>query len=353
MRGVLAGLLILLAAGCRRDGASQAAIAVEKFETVTGPAGDGGFEGFTLVSAGLRGGRRIAFQPNPPSGPPMVIDSTGRAIDTLAKRGSGPGEAQWTSRVLRGTGDTVYVVDAGRVLVYSPELKFLRSFPVEVHSAWSGVMLPSGDLALASATFGVPEIVSVVSPGDGAHRWGVTITPDPASHLSEVRCVAVGPDGTLWTLRATGRLEFEHFGKDGERLGGVTATPEWYPSYDRLQTMSRTVPSSPTAAGFWVDSLGRAWVVGTTSDPKWAQATGKDQPGEGGTTYFVADHPEQVRDGVIDVIDLATGRSVMSVRSDVPYGIPIEPWVIQRSRTDADGWQQVDLYRVAEVSRTN
>lgn len=341
----------LLTLACRSDGGGHPRIAVTKFETVSGSQGDGGFEGFTLVSPVLHGGRRIAYQPNPPGGPPLIVDSSGRVIDTLARLGAGPGEVQQMSRVVRGRGDTVYVVDAGRVAVYSPDLRFLRTFPSTLHSAWSAAALPSGEIALATSTYGTPEIVTAYEPGAGTRSWGVTITPDLSSHLSEIRSLAVAPDGTLWTIRVTGSLAFEHFGRDGRRLGGITATPEWYPPYDRMQSPSRTAPPTPSVAGFWVDSAGRAWVVGLAADPKWAEAAGKDQPGEGGTTYFVPDHPENVRDGIIDVIDLTSGRSMMSVRNDVPFGIPIEPWIIERVRTDADGWQQIDLYRVTEGTR--
>lgn len=348
MRRAILTSLIALSVGCGPRTAKVASITLTRFETIQGPPGGGGLDGLTLISPALRGGYRIAYQAGPSEGPPLVIAPDDQIIDTLVHKGSGPGEVEVVSRVLRGAGDSVYLIDIERVSIFSPDLHFVRSWPSTVYSASSAAVLPSGDLALASAIVGDPEVVTVLAPQDGAHRWGVAAKPDTSTRLRQIRNLAVAPDGSLWTLLMAGRLEFEHFDQAGRRLGGITVAADWYPPYDRMAPPSGSEPPSASTIGFWVDSLGRAWVVGLAADPRWALATGKDQPGEGGGTDFVPDHIEEVYDGVLDVFDLNTGRSLASLRNDAPLGFPIEPWVIQRIRTDADGRQQIDLYRVAE-----
>jgi hypothetical protein len=337
--------LLLALAGCAKpDGAAQ--ISIEQFATIGGPADNGGFEGFTLVSPLLSGGRRVAFGPNPPGSIPLVVDSTGRVIDTLATLGDGPGQVRRASRVYPAQGDTIVVVDQMKVSLFTADGGFIRSFPTTIFGVWGGAVTGAGDLVLAPSTSGSPEIATAYSLATGERRWGAPVPAGPRSRLDEVRSVAVAPDGSIWLARVMGRVEFEHYSAEGARLGVVTPEVSWYPPYERYQMPTRTTPASPTISGFWIDSLDRAWVVGVAVDPRWAEAEGEDLPMEGGVSYFRPRDPADRVDGVLEVFDLKTGRSVASLRTDSLMGQVVEPWILQKGRTDADGWMQVDLFRV-------
>src|SRR5213075_3327806 len=127
----------------------------------------------------------------------------------------------------------------------------------------------------------------------------------------------------------------------------LTPTSTWFEPYERPRGPSRTGPPSAHVKGFWLDSLGRAWVVGEAPDPHWASAEGELQKGEGGFEYFQPKSENAVRDGIIDLIDLRDGHSIVTYRRDAGFGRIADPGVMYDWRVTGDGWTQVDLYRVS------
>ncbi|HKP28677.1 MAG TPA: hypothetical protein VJU15_04720, partial [Gemmatimonadales bacterium] len=65
---------------------------------------------------------------------PVVIDSRGRVIRSLGRKGSGPGEFQNSGPSSPWRGDSVLLGDAGslRFSVFDTSLRYVRSFPMAV-----------------------------------------------------------------------------------------------------------------------------------------------------------------------------------------------------------------------------
>ena len=344
--GTLLATLLLLAA-CARPKTGESII-VRSAGRITGSAEDGGFESFVLLSAPMPDGRRVAIRPDTPSpAPVLVLGADGLIADTLAMPGNGPGQIARARRLLVGRGDTLFIFAQSRVHVYSPELVPVRTFPVSVHTVWSAVQLGSGDLALASATFGDNEPVVVVSAADGMTRWAMSVPTDASgSAPSPIRMVARGPDGSLWVGGMTRRLEFLHYNAAGALLDSLVLEREWFPPTDPSRAYSRDEPRPPSLSGFWVDTLGRLWLVGRGTDPEWREAEGEDKVGEGGITYFEPKRLMDVQDGVIEAVDPSTGRSLAMLRTDSLFGMVQAPWILSRFPANEDGWVQVELSRV-------
>jgi hypothetical protein len=336
--------VVTLVSSCRTAGPATP-ISIEMTGTVAGPAEDGGFIGFTMVSPRLRDGTRIAFSIDGKKWPPLVVDSSGAVIDTFAVYGEGPGELGSPSWIVKGSGDSILVFDLGRVLVFDPERHFVRSIPVAARRSWAVAVLPDQGVLTSSASFGDTVPIAAYDLTDGDVRWRVSV-PDAPGQSPKVRGLQVAPDGTIWVMRAMQKLELTQYDATGRELRRLSPALPWFPPYEDFVNPTRENAPSPYVVGFWVDSLDRAWIVGQAADPDWATAEGEDIQSEGGT-YFRPTRPDDIRDGVLEVVDLKIGRSIARLQQDELFGFVVEPWVLLRNRVTEDGWQQLDLYSVA------
>jgi len=342
-RGGMCLVFVALLSSCRTP-ESVTPIAVEQVGTVAGPAEDGGFMGYTMVSPRLRDGSRIAFAMDGKEWPPLVVDSAGAVIDTFAIYGEGPGELGSPSWITKGPGDSVLVFDLGRVLVFDPERRFVRSVPVAARRSWAVAVLPDQGVVTSSASFGDTIPIAAYGLAAGEPRWRISVSPAPGQS-PKVRSLHVAPDGTLWVLRAMQKLELTQYDTAGRLMRTLSPTVPWFPPYEDFVNPSREIAPSPYVVGFWVDSLDRAWIVGQATDPDWATAEGEEIQSEGGT-YFRPTRPDDIRDGVLEVIDLKIGTSIARLQQDDLFGFVVEPWVLSRNRITDDGWQQLDLFAV-------
>lgn len=329
---------------------AEAPIALEKLGTIKGSVEDGGFEGITLISEPFSDGSRLAIVPWLSSPRPvLVVNHDGVVTDTLATNGEGPGEVARPVRAFRGLGDTAIVVDEGRIHFFSPDHRYVRSIPTAFGGAWSAGQGPDGTIVLGSSSVGGrAEVVVGLSPVDGSTRFSILGAPFVQGAAPENRFVALAPDGTWWTARAWGKYELQQYASDGRLLRTVALSAEWYPPYERATDHTRNNAPNTALTGFWIDSLGRGWIVAQAADPNWAAAEGTVTQAEG-HERFIPRRAKDVRDGMIEVVDLETGQRLATLRDDDRFGTPAEPGVLYDWRSSEDGWVQIDLFRV--VSR--
>ena len=345
-RALLAWLVLVAACGPREV---QGPIRLEKIGKVSGPVGEDGFEGLAMLSPRFTDGERVAFIPWQAGTPPVFrVRPDGTVRDTLATRGQGPGEVEHPIWVIRGLGDTILVVDVGRIHFFGPDRRYVRSIPSTVGGVLSAFQHPNGEIVLSNGSVGGRQsVIDAISPVDGSERWSIASRSDGGQGPSDNRFVALAPDGTIWAVRMWGTYELQQYSPEGKLLRTVMPTVDWFPPYERHTDYAR--PSRPNTAvsGFWVDSLDRAWVVAQAADPKWASAEGEVKQGEGGYEYFEPKSETAVRDGIIDVVDLTTGRSIATYRRDARFGVVADPGVLFEWRFTSDGWSQLDLYQVS------
>lgn len=114
---------------------------------------DGEHDAFGRIMDVAQDGRGRIFVADDLQHTVLVFDTTGEFIVRLGRQGAGPGEFQAPWRLEVGTSDSLFVWDSqqSRILVFTPQLEFARSFAVS--PAWllnSLKVLPNGSL-LASA----------------------------------------------------------------------------------------------------------------------------------------------------------------------------------------------------------
>jgi hypothetical protein len=98
----------------------------------------------------------------------VFVDSTGRTMSVVGRRGEGPGEFQFPSSVGRCQADSLYVWDRGlaRVSIFSPTGSYVRELRPAVTGAVQPGCLPDGKFVAldASQVGSAPRLVDGVAP---------------------------------------------------------------------------------------------------------------------------------------------------------------------------------------------
>jgi hypothetical protein len=80
------------------------------------------------VAGDARGRLFVTFTRNAmPAPPTLVLDSSGRLLRALARRGRGPGESDRPEVLHIGPGDTIRLYEPGREIVFDGELRHIRT----------------------------------------------------------------------------------------------------------------------------------------------------------------------------------------------------------------------------------
>lgn len=341
VRRIVAGLC-LGAAACNSAATPGHSIAVMKFATLGATDGPGAMAQIPNVSERLPGNRWAVWGFGDNGGAPALFDSTGAYLGPLGRIGDGPGEFRRIGTIDRGPGDSIVVFSAGRVTLLDRNLHPGRSFPDAAGYVQGAVALPDGwFLFPAPGSPGRRE--SAVAEANGSRKFGI---PAQDTAIMSIRGGSAGAGSTIWVIERMHRLILEQWDTLGHRLRRLELSRDWFPPYVGYESPEPDRPPTPTVAGFWVDSLDRLWLAAWVADPKWADAKGSYHSGEGGSKYWVPDDPAAVRDEIVEVTDLKTGKVVAFQRFDQPIGWVVEPGVVAQTRQDSDGWWFVDLSRV-------
>ena len=184
----------------------------------------------------------------------VVFGADGSPPKILGKRGQGPGEfSSPIQRILTSRGDSLFVFQARRLTVFSPQLAFVRQVDLPV----SGVigLLPDGNI-LIGATIATPERIGhpyhIADPtGKIIKSFGYDGSPITATRRGpQPRPLSLSSDGkSLWTGPEGRRYSFLRRDANGTIVDSVEVVDvPW------LKESSPTV-SAPTS-GRWGDTSG-------------------------------------------------------------------------------------------------
>ncbi|HUG27165.1 MAG TPA: hypothetical protein VMK53_02620 [Gemmatimonadales bacterium] len=348
----LAHCLVLLAAACSPgsflDGCE---IVTERIVRLGGEGEEGSFQSFPSVSGVLgRGYLLAASVDGHASDLAMRFDTTGRFLGPLGQSGDGPGEFRAPELFLRYSGDSALVIDGGtrRATVLNDFGAPVREFPLPTMPGPQGgaVVLEDGTLVLSHNGFGHAEPLVTVAP-DG--RRLAQFGPPGAQPTRQTRTGHVvagsGPD-RFWSTAAHADYRFLEWSVGGELLREFTATRDWITPDVTQALATPTTPRTPFLTGAWQDEAGRLWIAGVVSDRNWARGLGPPVRMEGREAYPVTDW-RLADDGILDVMDTATGVSIATRRFDEVILQAPAPGLIALAWETGDGWWRVELRRVA------
>ena len=341
---VLLGALVV---GCGRGSRAVAPITLESMTTFGATAGAGTMATWPRVSARHAGGYRILVpQPGGVAALPLAYADDGRLLGPLAATGDSVGGFREPLFTRIGPGDSLWLFDnAQRVLVFSPNRNWVRTIPLLV-GPWDAVVGADGRTLISSSSSERPFPLLLITATGAIER---EFPGDSVSQsIHSPRRVIRAPDGSWWTMPMQFRYRLEHWDTTGVLLGVIERTPKWFPPYTRAYSPSPDHAPSPMLMDAWFDAAGRLWVLGKAADPKWA--AGLTTPRDSASSIEDAD---LVYDTVLEVLDPASGALLAQTRFDVSYPFAVEPGVVMRVRTTANGWNRAELMRVVlDTTRT-
>jgi hypothetical protein len=234
-----------------------------------------------------------------------VLTSDGSLVDTLGRKGEGPGEFQRLSQVTLARGDSLYVLDSRRrrVSVFAPSGRLARGLSVDPGQMGfpRGLMVPQdrSGLVLQHATFALSGeaergtyVVRRLRP-DGSVADTLVLkrrAPNHSVQRGERQILlpipfmpsvhaAFGPNGRVHVARGDS-LAVVSYALDGEHRREVSIPFEPVPvtdedkdrvlkNYSDKRPMPRDkIPSTkPAFTNFLVDDEGRYWFGRPTSHP--------------------------------------------------------------------------------------
>ena len=345
MRGLRSTLLFYtLLAGCGRGSRTVAPITLEPMVTIGATEGAGTMATWPRVSARHPGGFRVLVpQPSGVASLPLAYADDGRFLGTLDASGDSAGGFREPLFARVGPGDSLWLFDnAQRALVFGPDRAWVRTVQMSV-GPWDAVLAVDGRILIASSSSERPFPLQLLSATGVIEREFAGDSVSQSIHSP--RRVIRAPDGSWWTMPMQFRYRLEHWDTTGVLVGVIERAPEWYPPYAQSQGPSREQAPSPMLMDAWFDSAGRLWLLGKTADPHWASGLLPRTVSDGAGGPAIGD-ADKVYDTVIDVLNPATGALLASTRFDVSYPFAVEPGVVMRVRTTANGWNRAELMRV-------
>ena len=290
-------------------------------------------------------GRYFVTQPNKKE-LPVVFDASGRRLAVLGAAGQGPGEFVRAAIIaVDPRTDTIFVTDwiTSRLSIFSPQLKFVRSFP-----------FPGGALALGVlhdrhlVTMGkISDRASIGLPfhifrQDGQRTRAIGDQRRPYTQEREMffphKLVPSRRDG-FWAVPLWGEYRIEHWTTSGVRDAYLVRRPAWHlvlePGVGRAPNPQEMETPPSSNVGVSETESGLLWVVTRVADSNRKRAvmdTLRNFEGK----YVIARDLDQMWDSVIELIDPIRGVVVAAQRFDQFFFLVLPSGkVVSAKETDA------------------
>ena len=264
-----------------------------------------------------------------------IFSADGSDFRRVGREGEGPGEYAHVVWV-REHGEELYVFDSHRrrMTVLDSDFDVVRTTPVPCLdcNGFDMAMLRDGRVALnyfmpggsreeafsAEAGFAL----HVLDPdGETLHSLDEIPTKSPLTPTEDpYRFLEVAPDGSLLSLHLTSYRIDRWDPATGELLETFVRGAEWFPdgqSYSHSAAPGR--PPTTGARAMHLDEAGRLWTYISRPAPDWEdrlERTPPDAHPEWGPWKYGPGSSE----GVIEVLDLESGRVLVSQVLDVEGG---------------------------------
>lgn len=214
---------------------------------------------------------------------PMVFDSGGRFVQRVGRMGGGPGELRSPRRAV-AIGDSVAIYDqAGRVVVFGPDLEASRTIRVPDPQIRGLVPLVWPDTAVADGLGRGPDLVGrplhlMDFSGTTARALG-SFDGGGGTHLSgasprrlERRLAVAEGDAGLWAIDRVLRYRVVRWTGAGDLVAEFVRDADWFPEGGSGLAGGPEAPPSPRIVGIHEDADGLLWVVGHAAAPGWREA---------------------------------------------------------------------------------
>ena len=221
--------------------------------------------------------------------------------------------------------DSLLVLHQSDITLLNPQGAALRSrrLPADM-VAYRFLRLRDGRVVLNSYDARRPAFVLLSQMFAEVRQFGPTVPPDDAQDLSatQYRLADLG-DGRFVAAKETYRYAIEIWDTSGTKVRDFGSSRSWFQPWTRQQWLDRGPRSAPFARiqGVYFEAPRRLWIIAEVPDARTptpgpsASAAGRARPvGEMG--IVPVDQYDSVFDTVLEVVDVETGRVLVSQRFD-------------------------------------
>jgi hypothetical protein len=264
-----------------------------------------------------------------------IFDPDGDFVRAVGRPGDGPGEFRNMRFPRTSPEDSLYVFQAGRYAVFSPELAFTRTVNLaaavdEALPIGAGRLVISSRLGTAERIWRPLHLVNA----DGRLTWSFgesdrpVLPNDPDSH---VRRLGTAVGGCFWAARVN-EYRIELWDTTGTRLATVRRDAEWFPAWSGLDLREGyDLRPRPRIAAVTQDDDDRLWVFLRVASEQW-----RPEPTPRTEREFRLPTLEELArrwDTVVEVLDIRSGEVIASARR--PEVMSIVPgtrkvWAVQQ-----------------------
>jgi hypothetical protein len=298
--------------------------------------------------ASMDGQSRIYVGLQPPGDLLLTFDTSGQFLGHVGKRGRGPGEFVFPVSAVHTARGEILIWDFNAAMVTT--LDTGHRFVGRVHQPYAPIaVLPTGQrlvVAPMEDTAGIGYPLHLYSDsGRRVSSLGATGGKFEDSERWRLRRAAsVSPRGTIWAGHID-RFRVDEWSATGEKLRTFTRTVSWMPPV--TVRSAGVFGDRPTAhiEATTEDTEELLWVFSRVPSESWLEALGPPESERGTTSYPQRDQG-RLYDTMVDVIDLRTGRLLVSTRHAGHIRFVLKPGVVARYREDSIGTPLLDILRI-------
>jgi hypothetical protein len=231
-------------------------VTLEQTATIGTEADTAGFlTGSSTIASHLEG---FVVAPTAQLGELAQFGAAGNLIRIISRRGGGPGEFHDIRCVFALPGDTLGVLDAGKIVILAPNLDFVRekTLPAGL-TAFRAIGLPNGSILLNNTARDRPRLAILTRDLNLAMELGPVASSSGDPNQLQV-IMSVSPDGDRILSSRMDRYEVSQWGaKTGNLERRWSSSSGWLKPWrtDRFSL-------NPKVASLSFDEFNRLWVIG-------------------------------------------------------------------------------------------
>jgi hypothetical protein len=294
---------------------------------------------------------RLYLVPPRARSPIAVFDSTGAFLTWIGRTGEGPGEYRVITRIDVLPGDTLIVYDARnhRQTILAPDYSVVGSARFERTVGMTGSVRLDRHRLLTSGSVRRPDNTSAAlhvldSTGNVVSSFGAAapLVRSGAPYANN-RVLTRDRSGRVWAAPFTA-YRLEQWDTSGRKLRELRRIVPWFEPWTLDKPITPETPPPHSIRAIRADSAHRVWVLLDVPDDRFAEGIEREMTSRG-TFWNIVDY-ERVYDSVIEVIDVNSGRVLVSHRSD--YWIPnfIGTDLVYAYREDEGGTPSLHIWRL-------
>ena len=285
-----------------------------------------------------------------PYGAVAIYDSAGRFKSMVGRRGAGPGELGRIRDVAVIPGDSLVAYDQNRLVMFAPDGKHVRTSIITSGSrGFYFAALDNGVLIINNYSPTQPAFYLVDPDFKGGRKFGRSVGGDRFGSDELLFHIAGIGDGQFVAVQQNHRFGMQVWDTTGRMVREYTRQPDWFPAWTRADRVRIGFGTLPSVLGVHYEpSRERVWIVATVADPKWKPQAPPNAPtgseGGGFPPVPVAAF-DRARDTVIELLDVRSGRVLLSQRFNASVPYIRETGLLSAHRELPGGLLVIDIYR--------